>query len=164
MKIDEREKVNILLNLLNERYNASHKMRERSQNFATWVLGIGIAVIGLLLSGKALDLLQKCLLTLFTGFICLLTIYFLKSMEIGFKKNRKVMIDLEDILGCYRIGEYVDSKPLFPPEYADQKEHLSKCEKIKSRLRSHFMPMYAWIVVVALMVILMVWFSPTPQN
>lgn len=37
-------------------------------------------------------------------------------MELGFKKNRKVMIDLEDILGCYRIGEYVDA-------YSDEIDH-----------------------------------------
>ena len=45
MKINEDSKIDILRDLLKERYEASHKMRDRSLKFAIWVLGFGIALI-----------------------------------------------------------------------------------------------------------------------
>ncbi|MDI6716717.1 MAG: hypothetical protein QME63_07220 [Actinomycetota bacterium] len=164
MQIDEKDKVNILIGLLNERYNASHKMRERSQSFAIWILGIGIAVIGLLLTGQAISISEKWLLIGFVILVWLLSVYYLRSIERGFQNNRSVMINLERVLGCYDKGVYLKSKSLFPPEYANSKDHLSAYEKMKCYLRSHFIPMYAWITVVALMVGLMIWYSPIEKK
>jgi len=54
MIINENQKITVLLSLLNERYNASHQMRERSLKFAMWVIGFVIIAIPWLLLNRAL--------------------------------------------------------------------------------------------------------------
>jgi len=97
MKINEDNKIDILRDLLKERYEASHKMRDRSLKFAIWVLGFGIALIWILLSGLSLGLVQKIILTIFVVIVGFLTGIFLKSIDKGFVNNRKVMIRIEEV-------------------------------------------------------------------
>lgn len=150
MKINENKKVDILLNLLNERYNASHKMRERSLNFTTWILGFGIALSWILLSQITLNLAQRIIFTIFIIFLGSFTIKFLRSIEIGFDKNRKVMIRIERILGCYKLNEYSDNEPLFPDEYRD----------FNKKGTWHFRSLYIWISLISILLIVFIWLEP----
>lgn len=156
MQIHESDKVNILLNLLNERYNASHKMRERSLNFAIWILGFVVVSIGwLLLNGARLTASQGCALTVIVIVIGIITFWFLQAIKKGFDKNMEVMINIEQALGCYKQGLYNDSKALFPNEYKYVK---------KQPLSSHFISIYVWIIVAAVVTIFMIWFNANQQG
>jgi len=161
MEINENDKIKILLNLLNERYNASHRMRERSLNFAIWILGFGVAIAWLLLGGVSLTVSQKVILTPFLIIISALTIYFLHAIKKGFDNNRNIMIDIERVLGCYEKGIYLNTKPLFPKEYEENKKGTSSFRRVLKILGSHFVSIYIWIIAVALMIMFLIWFSPS---
>jgi len=40
MEINKEDKITILLNLLNERYQSAHRIRERSFRMTLWILGL----------------------------------------------------------------------------------------------------------------------------
>lgn len=148
MEISDEKKVDILLSLLNERYKSSHKMRERSLNFALWILGFGI--IGgawILLNQTKLEFLHKVVITIFILIIGFLTKRFLNSIEIGFDINRSVIIKIEDILECYKPNIYSENQVLFPEEY----KNLEKKET------AHFSSIYKWIWTVIIMLITLIW-------
>ena len=147
MQINNDKKIDILIDLLNEKYEDARKMRERSLNFAIWILGFGIAISWLLLSEIILILSQKIILTLFVIIIGFLTKSFLKAIEVGFDKNRKVIISIEESLGCYEENVYMDAKSLFPVEYRGQ----SKKET------SHFASLYKWLLTVGIVIISLIW-------
>ena len=150
-KIEEKDKVTILLNLLNERYNASHQMRERSLKFSLWILGFVVIAVGwLLLHGLSLTTYQRSILTVFVIIIGSFTFWFLHAIKLGFDRNRNVMISLETPLGCYEKDQFVTSESLFPPEYKEPK---------KRSLGYHFSTIYAWIIVAFLISIFMIWFG-----
>lgn len=150
MEISKDKKIDILMNLLKERYEASHKMRERSYKFAIWILGFAIAVIWLLVSGLSLGVPQKIMLTLFVAISGLLTWNFLKSIDKGFVNNREVMIRIEEALGCYDENVYVENSSLLPPGYKD----LSKTGT------SHFRSLYRWLFCIAAVVFILIWLVP----
>lgn len=154
MQIDNGKKIDILLNLLKERYEASHKMRERSMGFATWVMGFGIALIWILLSGSPLGLWQKIVLTCFIFVGGILTRKFLKSIQVGFENNHKVMVKIEETLGCYEKGVYVGEESLFPENYKD----------LSNKETSHFGSIYVWLVAMGLVLILMIWLLPCKRG
>ena len=147
MNIDDNKKVDILLSLLNERYNASHRMRERSLNFAIWILGFGIAVAWMLLGDINLSISQKVILTIFIFIIGYLTRKFLLCIEAGFNTNKEVMVTLEETLECYEQNKYMEGKSLYPEKYRD-----SECTKT-----SHFKSLYEWIWVIITLLIFLIW-------
>lgn len=150
MVISEDKKIDILLNLLKERYEASHKMRDRSLKFAIWILGFGIALIWILLGDSPLGFLSKIILTALVIIIGILTGTFLKSIDKGFVNNRAVMINIEEALECYDKGVYLENASLFPNEYRD----LSKKDT------SHFRSIYKWLIIIGLVVISVIWIAP----
>jgi len=154
MEIDESEKIDILLNLLNERYSASHKIRERSLRLTIWILGLAVAFIWILVSGTSLTLHQKWILTVIVAVLGGVSFWFVYALERGFDKNREVMIDLEEALGCYQEGLYIDSKALYPNEY----KQLNN----KSRF-SHFKSIYILTIPIAILIILLIWFKPSKE-
>ena len=149
MQISDDKKVDILLSLLTERYDASHRMRERSLSFALWILGLGIAMAWMLLGEVSLTFSQKTILTIFVVIIGYLTKKFLNSIEVGFNRNRSVMIKIEEVLRCYEEREYCGST-LFPEEY----KNLDKKET------SHFASLYQWLWTIVGMVISLIWLKP----
>lgn len=147
MNINDDKKVDILLSLLNERYDASHKMRERSLNFAIWILGFGIGITWILLDNVNLLVSQKIILTMFISIIGVLTKNFLSCIEKGFNSNKDVMITLEDALGCYEQERYIAGKSLYPDKYKN-----FDCNKT-----SHFNSLYIWLWVVGGLLISLIW-------
>ena len=147
MNIDDNKKVDILLSLLTERYDASHRMRERSLDFAIWILGFGIAVAWMLLRNINLPISQKVVLTIFIVIIGYLTRRFLLCIEAGFNTNKEVMITLEEALKCYEQNKYIEGKSLYPEKYRN-----SECTKT-----SHFKSLYEWISVTIALLISLIW-------
>lgn len=150
MVIDDNKKADIVLGLLNERYSASHRMRERSLNFAIWILGFGIAMMWILLSEINLQTSQKVLLSIFIVIIGYLTVKFLSYIEAGFNANKKVMVTLEEVLECYKQSAYIENKTLYPETYRN-----SGCNKT-----SHFKSLYEWIWTVTILLISLLWLEP----
>ena len=149
MQINDDKKIEILLNLLNERYNASHRMRERSLNFALWILGFGIAMAWMLVSQITLTFPQKIIVSIFVIIVGCLTKKFLASIEAGFDRNRNIMIKIEEVLGCYKANAYCEDTTLFPKEY----KNLDKKET------SHFKSLYQWVWAVIGVLISLIWFE-----
>lgn len=147
MNINDDKKVDILLSLLNERYDASHRMRERSLNFAIWILGFGIAVAWMLLCDINLAISQKIVLTIFIVIVGYLTRKFLLRIETGFNANKEVMVTLEEALECYEQNKYMEEKSLYPEKYKN-----SDCTKT-----SHFRSLYEWIWTIIGLLISLIW-------
>ena len=57
--LNEDQKLQVLITELQERYNASHKIRERSIQFTLWISGMAIGLGWLLISQQTLVLTQK---------------------------------------------------------------------------------------------------------
>ena len=45
MNISKEKKLDVLLAQLQERYEALHKMRDRSMQFVLWILGLGLGIL-----------------------------------------------------------------------------------------------------------------------
>jgi hypothetical protein len=149
MEIKENKKIDILLNLLNERYNASHKMRERSLNFTTWILGFGIALAWILLTQVNLNFVQKIFFTIFVILLGTFTLKFLASIEVGFNRNREIIIKIEQALGCYTKNLYCENKVLFPDSYKD----------FNNKRTWHFRSLYIWVSLITVSLIVIIWLN-----
>ena len=151
-KYDGKTKIEILLDLLNERYHASHQMRERSLKFAMWILGfIILSTPWLLLNRQMLNSNIKWVFSIIIIIAAIFSFWYLRAIHIGFNSNQKVLIDIEEILGCYEKGLYIDSKQLFPDEY----------KRIKRfSLKNHFFTIYSLIGVGVSIIIVLIWFNP----
>lgn len=149
MQVADDKKVDVLTNLLKERYDSAHKIRERSYKFTIWLLGIGVAFIGFVVTKPCLIIVQKIFLTIFIIIVLLLAAFFLLSMERGARKNRQVMIRIEGLLGCYEPGIYGDQDALYPADYMKQES---------SRV-PHFSYLYLWLFAIAGCVIALLWVS-----
>ncbi len=156
MEINENQKITVLLSLLNERYNASHQMRERSLKFAMWVLGfVIIAIPWLLLNRELLTSYIKWSFSIIILILGFFSYWFLIAINRGFNRNRRLLIKIEKALGCYEKNAYIESEQLFPKEYNQQ------CNgKRKINWTYHFITIYAWIFIAIVLVIFFIWFNP----
>jgi ABC-type Fe3+ transport system permease subunit len=96
---------------LQERYNASHKIRERSTQFTLWISGMAIGLGWLLISRKTLVLPQKIALSLLIAALFAGTLYFIKGLRRGFQKNRGAMIKCEHALKMHDPDVYLVDSP-----------------------------------------------------
>jgi len=151
IKIKEEEKVKIIQDLLNQRYQAEHMMRERSQDFTKWILGFGIGLLWIILSNNPIFLIQKIILSIFIFILLLLTCYYLVEINKGFKNNRGIIIKLEELLGFYKVNYYLENDSIFP-------------EKYHRKTFSHFKSLFIFIIVTAITLILLIFTNPINQN
>lgn len=149
MEIEQSQKVEILLNLLDERYNASHEMRNRSTKFAIWLLGFVLVANGwLIVNGHKLSYCENILISLFITFLGFFAGLFIEGIRRGFNNNRDVIIKLEDTLDCYEVGAYKEKESIYPPAYKDN-GGLSWF--------GHFETLYMWIISTYVITILIIW-------
>lgn len=150
MEISEEKKVEVLLTQLHERYEALHKMRDRSMQFVLWILGLGLGMAWLLINETSLSCNQQkavsCLLVLL-GFATILFIY---GIERGFKSNRQIIIKLETALNLYDQDFYGTPEAILPPQFA----------KKKKRFTDHFKTLHAIIAAVFIALIVLTWTNP----
>jgi hypothetical protein len=69
---------------------------------------------------------------------------------VGFDKNRKVMIKIEETLKCYEPNVYSDATTLFPEEY----------KNLDREKTSHFISLYQWIWTIVAVLIFLIWLRP----
>ena len=147
MHMNEDQKLQVLLVELEERYNASHKIRERSIQFTLWISGMAIGLGWLLISQQALVLSQKIALTLLTVALFAGTLFFIFGLQRGFRKNREAMIRCERALGMHDSGIYLADTSLLPTEYS----------RTRRKWSNHFCALCVWLVLVALSLLILIW-------
>ena len=149
MKIDDKEKINVLLALLVERYNASHKMRERSFKFALWILGL---LIGggswILLNGSTFTIVQRVQITIILVLTGIFTFWFIHAIKKGFNTNWALMVRIEESIQLYEEGVYIESESLFPATFKNTG---------RISLTSHFLTLYAWLISTIAILLFMIW-------
>ncbi len=154
MNLDDDQKLQVLLADLQERYSASHMIRERSVKFTLWISGMAIGLGWLLISQKALTLPQQVALTLLILALFAGTLYFLMGLRRGFQKNREAMINCESALGMHESGIYLKDVPLLPIEYRNTNRKWS----------DHFLTLYMWLILVAVSLLILTWTCPEPAK
>nr|MBC8361657.1 hypothetical protein [Candidatus Desulfatibia profunda] len=154
MHINEDQKLQVLLTELQERYNASHKIRERSTQFTLWISGMAIGLGWLLISQKTFALSQRIALTLLIAALFAGTIYFIMGLRRGSKKNREAMIRCESALGMHDTDAYLEGKSLLPREYSQTDRKWS----------DHFCTLCVWLILVALSLFILTWTCPDPAK
>lgn len=150
MEISEEKKLEILLVQLQERYEALHKMRDRSMQFVLWILGLGLGMAWLLINEIDLTCNQQKAIT---GLLILLgftTFWFVYGIERGFKINRRTIIKIENVLKLHERDFYGIPEPILPIQFAK--------EKIK--WTDHFKTLYVIIVTVFIALIVLTWANP----
>ena len=147
MELKDNQKLHVLITELQERYNASHKIRERSIQFILWISGMAIGLGWLLISQKAIALPQRIALTLLILVLFAGTLYFLMGLRRGFGKNREAMINCESSLGMHDPGIYLTDGPLLPTEYS----------RTHRRWSEHFHTLYVWLILVAVSLLILTW-------
>ncbi|MEW6666828.1 MAG: hypothetical protein AB1512_16625 [Thermodesulfobacteriota bacterium] len=152
--LDQSQRLQVLLAQLQERYNAAHKIRERSTQFTLWISGMAIGLGWLLISQRALVLAQRIALSLLIAALFAGTVYFMMGLRRGFQKNRKTMIRIERALGLHEAGIYLENGPLLASEYGLTNRKWS----------DHFHTLYIWLVLVAVSLLILTWTCPDPAK
>ena len=151
MEFTDEQKQKVLLAVLQERYNASHTMRERSLRFTLWLSGMAIPIGWLLITKQQLFIGQKLALAMLIVALFGGTIWFLRGLRRGFEKNRQVMIRCEQVFGLYEKGAYLADSALLSQEYGSPTKKLS----------DHFSTISVWLLTVAVSLQLLIWTAPT---
>ncbi len=147
MQITDDKKVEILLTLWREKHEAAHKMRERSQSFALWVLGAGLTLGWILLNGSPWPLGKNIALTAMIFVLWKTASGFIKCIEKGFDNNKDVMVKAEEALGFYAKDMYFQGDSLLPQDYK-----TACCKET-----SHFCSLSKWLNVVAVLLAVIIW-------
>ena len=154
MELTNDQKVQILLVELQEQYNASHKIRERSIQFTLWISGMAIALGWILISQRTLVLSQRIALTLLIATLLVGTFYFVMGLRRGFNKKREALISNESVLGMHDPNIYRTGSPLLPTEYS----------VTKRKWGDHFHTLYIWLILVAISLLILTWTCPESAN
>lgn len=116
MKINQEQKISILMQSLDERYKSIHIIRERTQVVSLWILGILLGVSGWLFQADLSFSLCEKFISITLLIIIWITIYkyYFKNLEKGFNGQRQVAAKIEDSLGLFTLGEYIDEDSVYP--------------------------------------------------
>lgn len=124
IKLDNKQKVDILLKALDERYQSIRVIRERIQNICIWTLGLLVTVAGWLIQSDMLfiDLNQKVIYTIFIVLtFALIRFYYLLDLHKGFKNQLKVATHIEGALKLYEVSEFDSLKSsIYPKEWKNE--------------------------------------------
>jgi hypothetical protein len=154
IKLDDNQKLQVLMIGLQERYHASHQIRGRSMQFVLWISGMAIGLSWLLICQTSLKLFQQIALTLLIGTLFSGTIYFMAGLRRGFSNNRKAMVRCERALLMHDSGVYLADEPLLPREY----------NKTEKKWSDHFQTIYVWLILVALSLVILTWSCPSGDS
>lgn len=153
MVLNDEKKLQVVLAELQERYNASHQMRERSVRFTLWIAGMGIG-LGWILVSKEIHFPQQVAITLLIFALFLGAVYFLAGLRRGFQKNREVVVRCERALGMHEPGVYLTGRSLLPGEYG----------QIRCKWSDHFRTLSLWLLIVATSLLILTWVGPCAPN
>ena len=117
-KLNDEQKVNVLMSALEERYQSLRTIRERIQNICLWMLGILFGVSGWLIqSDIRLFTEEKTLFIIGLAILfAVLRFGYLSDLERGFKGQQRVVVRLERNLGLFNEGVFDDSNESVYPK------------------------------------------------
>jgi hypothetical protein len=119
VKIEDQDKIKILLTLLDRRYESIEKIRERVYNISIWTLGIFLGAAGLLVQGSiVLDWPAKVFAVLAEVFAVVSIIFYIKDLESGFRNQFRVAIQIERALGLSEKGAFGLDEGVLPSEWS----------------------------------------------
>jgi len=147
LQLSEDQRFQFLIAQMNERYQAWHHMRERSMQFALWIMGLSIAASWHLLQEPCSGAPQRLAVTALVLSLGCAAGYFLKSLACGVRANREALINIETALGSHAQGVFLAGKAILPPEYKDTRVRPS----------SHFLTLYVLLAVTALYLLAAIW-------
>ena len=147
-------KQEVLLAQLQERYNAMHNMRERSMQFVLWILGLGVGVAWLSINEAVFTFTQKSVLSFLLIAVGGVAVYFVYAIDLGFQKNRGIVIRIEDSLGFFNPKCTNISESILPKEYSSKNK----------RWNSHFSTLYILLLSFYLPLIILIWVNPAPRT
>ena len=147
VQLKDDHKIQVLLVELQERYSATHKMRERSTQFTIWLSGIAIGLAWLLICQKSLMVSQRLALTLLIIILWGGVGIFILGLRKGFQSNRRAMIKSEKALGMFDVGVYLPEDSLLPAAY----------EQTDGKWNDHFSTLCVWLCIVALSLMVLTW-------
>lgn len=154
MKMPEEKQFDVLMSQLHERYDALHKMRDRSMQFTLWILGLGLGLIWLLINNPLSNSFAKCLLTFAIILFSIFTFLFLRGINKGFNNTREIVVRIETLLGLYNQAAFYNSEPILPKRYT----------KTKNDFWGHFNTLYMFIIVELFTLISAIWLHPVDHN
>lgn len=148
MKLSTSEKIAILLESQKHRYAEISQMRESSFKLVTWIIGVFILLAGWVIQGSLnLTLLQKALLALAVCFSSGATLWFIRDMLKGFKKQFYELHKIENILSMYEKGVF------------DQKESLLSSTWKKRPSGGFFFFIQLLLIFTTVFIVLMIFLS-----
>lgn len=150
MEISEEKKLEVLLAQLQERYDASHKMRDRSMQFVLWILGLGLGMAWLLIDVITLTCSQQIAITCLLILLGFATSWFVYGIERGFKTNHRIMIKLETALKLHEQDFYCIHERILPASFAEE----------KNKWTHHFKTLYIFIITVFIALIILTLTNP----
>jgi hypothetical protein len=154
MDVSDNQKFDVLMAQLEERYGASHKIRERCTQFTLWITGMAIGLAWLLINECTLNLGQRIALTLFTLALFWGALFLLKGFLRGGATNRATLARIEAALGLYDAGMYLPGESILPAAYRTPKP-----------TKSHdCCTLVVWLSVVAISLVAIIWTSPYPAS
>ena len=112
MDVNVQQKIEILLVVLQERYNSLHIIRERVQSISLWILGILLSASGWLFQADIYITYEQKILytTLLLGIWYILKKLYFSDLEKGFNNQRQILAKIEDSLGLYKKSYYNNSE------------------------------------------------------
>jgi len=150
LELSAEQKLQVLLTEIKERYDAAHKMRERGTRFTIWISGMAIGLAWILVQQESLTLQQRSALS---ALVIALTVgagYFILGLRCGFRSNRETMIQVEDALGLFDSGVYLDDRSVLPAAY----------KATTGKWRHHFRILFAWLLLTAISLLALTWTCP----
>src|SRR3989339_1786543 len=129
MDVNVQQKIEILLVVLQERYNSLHIIRERVQSISLWILGILLSASGWLFQADIYITYEQKILytTLLLGIWYILKKLYFSDLEKGFNNQRQILAKIEDSLGLYKKSYYNNSEDtLYPKEWRHSGEKGSE--------------------------------------
>lgn len=151
INIKEDIKTHIVQDLLNQRYQSEHLMRQRSTDFTKWILGIGVGLLWIILSKDTITLCQTIVLSSFIIIFTSLATYFLYEICRGFMNNRMIIIKLESTLGFYETNAYSKDSTILPIVYK---------ESSNQKIPSHFKTLFALLIVIGILLLITILMVP----
>ena len=120
MNMNDQQKLDILIQALQERNASVHTIRERVQTVSLWILGLLLASSGYIFqSNICFDKIQKIALAIFVLIVWLvIRKYYFADLEKGFNSQRKILAKIENALGFYEEAFFNEEKEsVYPKEW-----------------------------------------------